>query len=75
MKRARCDQGLVSKRPLDSRSVLGITDEDSAPKLVLKLRNRGNMKSAMVLIRPCLCQGSILNPRSFLPCSSNFPGN
>ena len=73
MKRARFDQDLVSKRPLDSQSILGIVDEDSAPKLVLKLRNRENVRSGMVLIRPCLCQGSILNHRSFFPAHRICP--
>ena len=65
MKRSRIDQDLVSKRPLDSQSILGIADGEPAPKLVLKLHKRKNVKSGMVPIRPCLCQGSILNQRSF----------
>ena len=56
MRRALIDQDLVSKRPLDSQSILGIADEESDPKLLLKLRRRKNVKSGLVLIRPCLCQ-------------------
>ena len=73
MKRARFDHDLVSRRPLDSQSILGIVDDDSAPKLVLKLKKRKNAKMGMILIRPCLCQGSIINPRNLCPVHRIWP--
>ena len=73
MKRARFGHDLVHRRPLDSQSILGIVDGDSAQKLVLELKKRKNAKKGMILIRPCLCQGSVINPRNLCPVHRIWP--
>ena len=43
MKLARIDD-LVTRRPRRSQSILGVFDEASEPQLLLKLRNRKNLR-------------------------------
>ena len=52
------------------RALLG---QDLEPELILKLRKRKNARSGEVLIRPCLCSGSILNDRGFCPVHRFWP--
>ena len=59
--------------PLYAQSVLGMVDEETAPKLMPKLRKRKNVRAGMVLILPCLCSGSILNDRCFCPAHRFLP--
>ena len=73
MKRALFTDDLLSGRPLHSQSVLGIVEEESCPKLVLKLRKRKNVKKGMILVRPCLCKGAILNSRGLCPVHRFWP--
>ena len=73
MRRATIDMDLVTRERLPFRSIFGIVDEEVCPKLVLKLRKRKNSKAGMVLVRPCSCGGTVINPRGYCPVHRFWP--